>query len=181
MVETIEDRRAQETVRLLVLAVGGSALAEVLGVTPSAITLWSSGQALSTQSRRQIDQVAYRLSLRETLITAHLDERLAKIRRQDVSLVTETVTGDAFQRGPAADGARQFLRVVSSAETARLLARAYLAAEMVVDGDVLVFARQDVTHFCYLNSAAVRPGFRSRAHEPWPTLRPLIKTRGRGL
>jgi hypothetical protein len=172
MVETIEDRRAQETVRLLVLAVGGSALAEVLGVTPSAITLWSSGQALSTQSRRQIDQVAYRLSLRE---------RLAKIRRQDVSLVTETVTGDAFQRGPAADGARQFLRVVSSAETARLLARAYLAAEMVVDGDVLVFARQDVTHFCYLNSAAVRPGFRSRAHEPWPTLRPLIKTRGRGL
>lgn len=178
MTNTTDDKVFQEVIEALVdLAGTADRAADWMGVTPQAISGWRRGGGASESSARQARQMVLRYRARYLFICGWLFQRTLPVRVTEMSLVVERAAGDALTNPPADDDsgtcARWFMPFTKPQrqEIVRTLVRAYMADDLLVDGDVLVFFSPDATTFIYPNTENVAVSFERRDWEPWWALR----------
>lgn len=162
---------------LIALAGSVERAATWIYVTPSAVSTWRRSGGMSQQSEKLVRRVLTRYRTRSAFLSGWLYQRTTG-RGKAFAIVVETVAGDGMHSEPDGILARTITSFGKEKREAVIysLTVSYLTHDLIVDGDVLVFADPEVTEFVYLDSEDVAVSFNRREYEPWWALRGLIRT-----
>lgn len=150
-----------------------------LHVTPQAVSTWRNSGGMSTQSQSLAVLALTRYRVRESFLRGWLYQRTTG-KPGRVNLVVELYEGGAVDEPVLRSRSQHAYQKDARDEVVRFLATAYMTAEMIVDGDAIVFCFHDATEIVYLDDENVAVSFTRREWEPFAPLRAFIRKPNRG-